>query len=370
MKKLLVLCLCLSLLLCGCGDAALPEETEPAAGETTLPETTASVPEETTAETVAEATEQTTEPQPETFILTFAGDCTLGCKEAHFYYDVGYVKTVGSDYRYPFANVIEYFENDDFSMVNLENPLCDSGNPNLKKHAFRGPTEYVNILTQNSIQAVTIANNHSFDYGQAGYDSTLATLNAAGMPYVEADSSTIVTTDSGLTIGLYAVTYDHLDKEEIVAGITALAEDPEVDLVIFVPHWGIENTYRPNDTQIELAYAAIDAGADIVYGSHTHVLQYIEEYGDGIIYYSLGNFSFGGNSDPKDYDTAIVRQEVIREPDGTVRLGELTLIPCSISSEKYRNNYQPTPYPEDSEEYERVISKLDGSFTGPNLPND
>ena len=113
--------------------------------------------------------------------------------------------------------------------------------------------------------------------------------------------------------------------------------------------------------------AAIDAGANIVWGHHPHVLQPIEEYNGGIIYYSLGNFAFGGNSVPKDHDTAVLQQEIIREPDGSIHLGKLTIIPCSVSSIKERNNFQPTPYEEGSEEYKRVLSKLDGTYGGPNL---
>ena len=369
MKKLFVFLICLTLLLCGCGESDIPETTGATVSETVATEVVeASTVEETTVETVE--TTEATEPEPEYFTLTFVGDCTLGCPWDHISYGVAFVQTIGEDYGYPFRNVIDYFENDDFTMLNLEGPLCDSGTPANKKHAFRGPTVFTNILTQNSVQAVTLANNHAYDFGEAGYESTRNALTEAEVPFVEQDGTLIVTTESGLTIGMYAVMYDHLDKEEIVAAISALAADETVDLVVFVPHWGVENTYRPTDTQKELGYAAIDAGADIVYGSHTHVLQPIEEYNGGIIFYSLGNFSFGGNAYPKDYDTVLVQQQVIRDPDGTVRLGETTIVPCSISSESYHNNFQPTPYEEGTEEYDRALSKALGTFTGADLPWD
>ena len=117
-----------------------------------------------------------------------------------------------------------YFENDNFTIVNLEGALCDEGNPMQKKHVFRGPTAYVNILTQNSVEAVTIANNHSMDYGPKGYATTQTTLEAAGIPYVERDSSTLITTDSGLTIGLYGAVYYYLDVEDMTREIAALRE--------------------------------------------------------------------------------------------------------------------------------------------------
>lgn len=307
-----------------------------------------------------------TEPQEERFLLTFVGDCTFGSNPTNYFAGYGFIKTVGEDYRYPFQNVIDYFENDEFTMINLEGPLTDQGNPMVKKHTFRGPTSYVKILTENSVEAVTIANNHTLDYGQSGYDSTVATLSAAGVPYVERDASTVVTTENGLTIGIYGAVYYLLDVEDMTAEITALKEQG-CDLIIFAPHWGTEGTYRPTAQQTEVGHAAIDAGVDIVYGSHPHVLQPIEEYNGGILFYSLGNFSFGGNGYPQDYDTALLQQEVIRDAQGNVTLGELTIVPCNVSSVAGRNNFQPTPYAEGGEEYSRVLSKLDGSFPGPNL---
>lgn len=351
MKKTVFILLLLPLLLAGC------RREEPVL-ETTAPATTAvmaPIP-ETTAET-----EPVTEAQSERFLLTFAGDCTLGASPANYYADCGFIKTVGDDYGYPFRNVIDYFENDEFSMVNLEGVLADEGNPVPKKHNFRGPAAFVDILTESSIEAVTLANNHTMDYGPKAYDATLETLEQAGIPYVERDSSAIVTTKNGLRIGLYAMVYYKLDVEDMVSEIAALKEQ-SVDLIIVAPHWGIEKTYTPTPEQESVGRAAIDAGADIVFGSHPHVLRPVEHYGDGVIFYSMGNFAFGGNSRPDDFDTAFIQQEVIREPDGTVHLGELTIIPACVSSVSGGNNYQPTPYEPGAEAYERALAKLGGSF--------
>lgn len=358
MKKL-VCFLLTALLLAGCGQSPA----EPTAVETTVPETTVPVTEvlSTVPDTVP------TEPPAERFLLTFVGDCTLGANPSNTYAGVGFVKTIGEDYRYPFRNVIEWFENDECTFLNLEGPLTDVGNPMQKKHAFRGPTAYISILTENSVEAVSIANNHTMDYGQKGYESTVATLEGAGIPFVERDNTCIVTTENGLKIGLYGAVYYVLDEEAIVAGITALKEQ-NCDLIIFAPHWGVEGTYQPTAQQTRLGHAAIDAGADIVWGSHPHVLQPIEAYNGGMIYYSMGNFSFGGNGYPRDYDSALLQQEILREADGTVSLGEVTIVPCNVSSVPDRNNYQPTPYESGTDGYSRVLQKLDGSWTGANLP--
>ena len=355
MKKILSFLLA-ALLLAGCAG-----ESEPVAVTTAVTEPAVTVQ--------TEPATEPTEPPERHYTFTFAGDCTFGCLPQHISAGYAFPMTVGEDYGYPFRNVLEYFQNDDFSMVNLEGVLGDKGRKMGKRYNFRGDAAYVNILTENSVEAVTLANNHSLDYGKEGYAETKAILEEAGVPYVEANSSTLVTLEGGLVVGIYATVYNSIDEDALITGIRSLKEQG-ADLVIYAPHWGRENTFRPNAEQIRLGRAAIDAGADIVYGAHPHVLQPVEEYENGVIFYSLGNFSFGGNMYPKDYDTAIIQQEVVLASDGTVTLGERTCIPCSASSIDKRNNFQPTPYEPGTAAYDRVLSKLDGSYDGPNLAVD
>lgn len=332
--------------------------------------TTVPVTEETTEATTEETTEATTEPIPteERFVLTFVGDCTLGSTKAKASTSGSFIQTIGEDYDYPFANVREYFENDDFTMANLEVVLADSGVAADKTFAFLGPTAYTNILSGSSVEAVTLANNHTLDFGADGYASTKQALEDDNISYVEQNGSMMFTTESGLCIGVYAGAFK-IDTADMRSEFAKMRENG-AEIIVAAFHWGNEGSYRPTTDQKTYAHAAIDAGADIVYGHHSHVLQKIEEYGDGIIYYSLGNFSFGGNHFPRDMDSAILQQEVIRDVDGTIRLGELTIIPVSISSMEKQNNFQPTPYEEGSEEYERTLTKLDGTFTGADLVVD
>ena len=174
--RFLPVCILLALLLTGCGHAA-PETTAP-----TLPETQAAATQPTqTSQPETLPTE--TQPAEEHFLLTFAGDCTFGSNPTNYYAESGFIKTVGDDYAYPFANVIDYFAGDEFSMVNLEGPLCDEGNPVQKKHVFHGPTAYVNCLTENSIEAVTVANNHSMDYSHNGLLATTKYLKQEDMNF-------------------------------------------------------------------------------------------------------------------------------------------------------------------------------------------
>ena len=346
--------------LTGCGAAKIEPETAALLSEV-VPETAAIQP------TVPETQPETPPaPQEEHFLLTFVGDCTLGANPTNYYALSGFVKTVGEDYDYPFRNVLSYFEEDDATFANLEGALADAGNPADKTHTFRGPTAYSQILTGSSVDVVTLANNHSMDYGQSGYDSTRQTLESAGIPYVERDSSCLITLDGGLKIGLYGMVYYALEVQDMEAEIAALREQG-AELVIMAPHWGTEGTYRPTQQQVDIGHAAIDAGADIVWGSHPHVLQPIEEYYDGVILYSMGNFCFGGNGAPEDLDSVLVQQEIVRSPDGEISLGTRKIVPCTIGSEAGKNNFQPTPMEVGTEEYKRVLSKLSGTFQGPDL---
>lgn len=343
----------------------LPQQADPSEGPTEDPEDpTAPSSQSTEPSQDTEPTE--TEPREQRYVLTFVGDCTLASSQDKYHSTGSFIKTIGEDYAYPFRNVVQFFENDDFTMVNLESVLADEGRAaGGKTFTFKGPTAYTQILTSSSVEAATLANNHTEDYGKDGYASTTAALESAGVAFVEKDGTLLFTTESGLTIGIYAAAFT-VDTEDMTASIAELREQG-AEIVVCAFHWGNEGQYRPTSEQQNDGHAAIDAGADIVYGSHPHVLQRIEEYNGGIIYYSLGNFSFGGNHFPRDMDSVIVRQEVIRREDGTVELGELRLIPVSISSMSNQNNFQPTPYEEGTKEYDRTLSKLDGTFTGPDL---
>ncbi len=354
MKKLSLL-LALLMILSGCGGEASAQPS--------------SVPVQTTlAATEAPATEpaaepETTLPPDQHFLLTFAGDCTLGSQDSTLYAGWGFVKTIGEDYGYPFRNVMDFFGTDDFTMVNLEGVLGDAAGAMPKAHNLHGPAEFVNILTEGSVEAVTLANNHTYDYGEEGYADTKAILEAAGVPYVEGKSTLLHTTPSGLTLGIYAEEYNNMDMDRLKEAVARLRE-AGAEVVIYALHWGQEYDYYPQPHQVDWAHEAMDAGVDILYGSHPHVLQLYESYNGRPIFYSLGNFSFGGNMYPGDLDSAVAQVEVIRHGDGTVTLGEISLIPVSISSVPDRNNFQPTPCQEGSEQYQRILDKLAGLWKG------
>lgn len=332
----------------------------------TKPTAESGIPSDTPETTPSPTPEPTPEPTPQEFTLNFIGDIT---PDAVAYYRgsaAAYQNVVTpDDLGYVFAKTVQYFEDDDFTMANFECTLTERGEARDKNFTFRAPPEYVDILTEGSVEFVTLGNNHVLDYGQEGYDDTKATLDGAGIGYAGRDEYSIYETASGLKIGVYAVSFPD-STSQIEKGIAALKSEG-AEFIIAAIHWGDEGAYDVNKNQLTWGHAAVDAGADVVYGSHPHTLQPIEVYNGHYIFYSMGNWSFGGNTNPRDKDTFIARLTVTRDGSGECSVTDVELIPCASSGVTDGNNYQPVPYEEGSEEYERTISKLEGTFTGSNL---
>lgn len=337
-------------------------------------ETQTAVPAETGKITIPEATETpapepTPTPAPEYYHLSFVGDCTFGSVAG---LPGGYLSVVNGDYAYPFAKTVQFFRDDDFTMANLECTLTEETSARGKTFVFRAPADYAKILTEGSVEFVTLANNHVLDYGQKGYDDTKAAVEAVGVGYAGRDEWALYETEKGMVIGVYAVSSFGNQKEnaeapELIRKGIAAVRAAGADFVIAALHFGDEGSYQSNEVQRQQAHAAIDAGADFVYGSHPHTLQPMEIYEGKLIVYCMGNWSFGGNTNPRDKDTFILKMTVRQDPDGAVNVEEYTVIPCASSGETGRNNYQPVPYAEDDEGYQRVMDKLGGDFKGANL---
>lgn len=364
-----ILCMLLAaLLLSGCTGTQTPAATTVTAATTAAP----TVPPTTAAPTTPPTTPGPTVPpttavQPERFLLSFAGDCTLAGNHGNEDNYGTYTKVVGKNYDYPMSNVKHIFEADDLSLVNLECALTESDPTEeemveLETHRFRfrGPPDYANILSRSSIEFASCANNHSLDYGKQGLSDTKQALKDANVAFASFGSPTVVTTESGLKVGIFAISF--LVNQSQLENIVKQLRRQEVEVIIMSIHWGEEKVYLPSQAQQNMAHWAIDAGVNIVYGHHSHTLMPIEAYNGGIIYYSLGNFSFGGNFNPADKDTAIIQQEILRYPDGTVILGDTTAIPCRVSTLENWNDYRPTPYEPEHEGYQRAFDKLSGNF--------
>ena len=286
------------------------------------------------------------------------GDCTLGT-DVNFNQDTSlnaYYNAQGADYF--FQNVRSILSEDDLTIVNMEGTLTDSDQRENKTYAFKAPPEYASILSGSSVEAANLANKHSHDYGSQSYTDTIAALEGAGVSTFGDDRAKILEI-KGVKVGLTGIyeLADHLKKKQQVKENIAALKEAGAQLIIVNFHWGIEREYLPNDTQKKLAHLAIDEGADLVIGHHPHVLQGVEKYKDKYIAYSLGNFCFGGNSNPEDKDTMIFQQTFTFKKGVVQKNDDIQMIPCSLSSATGYNDYCPTPLEGDSKQ--RVLDKIE-----------
>lgn len=202
----------------------------------------------------------------------------------------------------------------DLAMVNNEFPYSTRGvqAPD-KQFTFRVHPSYVSILSDAGVDLVTLANNHVLDYGTDALSDTFQTLDDAGIAYAGAGKSLkraaklIRKKVNGHTFGFLAASRVFPDIswniENAQPGVLS-AYDParllaavqdarsQCDFLCVYVHWGIERNTTPEEYQISMAHALIDAGADAVIGAHPHVLQGVEYYKGKPVFYSLGNFIF------------------------------------------------------------------------------
>lgn len=287
------------------------------------------------------------------------GDCTLGTDESfNTMTNFNAFETVNGK-SYFFKNVKEILAADDVTFANLEGTFTTETTREMKEYAFKGKPEYTEILQDGSIDVVTLANNHSSDYGEQSLEDTKGYLTAADIDYCMGDTIVMKEVNGIQTafIGIY-VLKDGLGRETQVQETIARAKEQGAQLVIVAFHWGSEKATAPDETQTTLAHLAVDCGANLVVGHHPHVLQGIEKYNGVYIVYSLGNFCFGGNSTPSDMDTMIFQQTFTITEGTVVDDDQIAVVPCSISSTPNYNNYQPTPA--QGTEAERIIEKING----------
>ena len=298
--------------------------------------------------------------------ISATGDVTMGN-----YVGQGYERTFNQmfdqeGYDYFLKNVRDYFAADDMTIVNLEGTLTTSEDlaPG-RTFNIKGDPSYTNILHEGEVEVVGMDNNHRRDFGEQGVKDTVNALETAEIPYAYGENLGFYEV-KGVKIGWVSV--NALSGGESVAstlenGIKKLRE--ECDIVLACCHWGIERDYYPTGYQRDLGKNCIDWGADLVIGHHPHVLQGMEEYKGKIILYSLGNFCFGANKNPADKDSMIYQQtfkfQKVTTWDGNVTVNRLDnfdakMIPCSISSVTYRNDYCPTPL--EGSEGQRVIDRM------------
>lgn len=292
-------------------------------------------------------------------MLTFTGDALLGSEDRLRANENSFDSVVAAQgYAYPLANFCELFSQDDYTTVNLESVLKDDSTDKLdgRLYNFRGPTGFVNILLAASVEHANIANNHYIDYGVSGRRSTRDTLQRAGIAYSGYTYTHIFEKD-GVKIGFAGIRESmwHQNRATMTNEIKALKK-AGCDYIVYACHWGTEYAENHNDIQKLMATYAIDAGADCVIGTHPHVVQGVEVYNGKPIFYSLGNFVFGGNLNPTDYDGLVV--QLTLHFDHQVCDGvQARLIPILTSGvQDGTTNFQPVMA--EGEEKDRILNRI------------
>jgi poly-gamma-glutamate synthesis protein (capsule biosynthesis protein) len=335
------------------------------------------------------ASAKSTPPRPITLVA--GGDVTLG---AHYEEWVDGLRAKGQSGPvvdgWGFSEVKPLFAGADLVLVNLECPFTTRGEPIPKNFNFRAKPSTVSVLVDAGVRVVSLANNHLMDYGADGVADTIATLDGAGIAHfgaganlAEARRPAIVQV-GGLRIAFlgYLILGEKHPEPAVVwatettAGVAGHPSDwtavermvredvaaakGQADLVIPFFHWGREGSKGPDAYQIALAKAAVESGAAAVLGSHPHVLHGMERIGKAPVFYSLGNFVFGGNWNPRDKDSVLLKARF----DRNGYLGA-ELFPLRTD----RSPERPIqPYPLTGADAEAVMRRLrtaSASFTTP-----
>lgn len=235
------------------------------------------------------------EPIPESVSVLFLGDMM---------FDRGVRVKAGSvGYGAIFGLATTTIENHDLTIANLEGPitsfkskLINESGKAISGFQFTFDNKVAPALKNVGIDIVSLANNHTDNFGQEGLDQTRKILSENDVMYFggptnnpEYMATTTCVNDICIgVIGWHEFAYKN--DEFVLSKIKEIR--PMVDYLVVYPHWGDEYVLSPNKKQIQLAHSWIDAGADVIVGHHPHVVQSVEMYKDKYIFYSLGNFIF------------------------------------------------------------------------------
>jgi poly-gamma-glutamate synthesis protein (capsule biosynthesis protein) len=255
-------------------------------------------------------------------------------------------------YDYPFAATAKTLRQGDIVIGNLEAPVAAAGDEfTAKKFRFKLDPKAAPALKNAGFTHLSLANNHILDFGEEGLRQTVRILGMQGLDFsgagadLAAARKAIITEVKGVKIAI--LSYSLVYPEEFFAGTDRAGTAPgyaplftaditaakkAADYVIVSFHWGGEGLDKPKPYQKSAGHRAIDAGADIVIGHHPHVLQGIEYYRSGVIFYSLGNFAFGSMS--RSADRSIIARITLE--DG---IKEVEIIPLNVLNSDVR--FQP-----------------------------
>lgn len=278
--------------------------------------------------------------EDEEIVMVFAGDIYMSDYVLKAYNEDGIDGIVSSELK-------EEMINADIAMANQEFAFSTGGTkaPN-KQYTFRVDPKYSKAFEEMGLDIVSLANNHSLDYGEIALQDSMKTLEDIKIKYVGAGNNIKEARETkyfdvknkkiAYLAASRVIPVTEWNAGENKPGLfttydpTRLIEEIKVakensDYVVVYVHWGIEKNTHPESYQRNMAKQYIDAGADLVVGSHPHVLQGIEYYNGKPIVYSLGNFIFYNTIN----QTALLKVTIDKDNNTSIRL-----LPCVASNAK------------------------------------
>ena len=288
-----------------------------------------------------------------TFTLATTGD--IMCHNTNFQ-DAYNSSTKSYDFSYYFTDIMQYIEEADITVGNLETTLSGAKRGYSGYPTFNTPEILAKNLKSAGFDVVSTANNHCIDKGYLGIESTIDFLDDAGLAHTgtfksKKDQETILIKNvKGVNIAFLSFTYGtngipipkdktyavNLIDKKLIKSQIELAKKEKPDLICVSMHWGIEYQTKANKEQENLADYLFENGVDVILGNHSHVPQQMEKRKiklddgttkDGFVIYSLGNFMANQN---KQYtnDSAILKIEITKhKEDGKISIDKATYTP-------------------------------------------
>lgn len=297
--------------------------------------------------------------------LSFTGDMILATNKDTHYSGALREYAATRDPSYFLEKVRHIFEADDFTISNVENVFSDRAlTPVYKDYSpafwFIAPTANINILAGSGIEGAMIANNHIRDYGQEGYNDSVAAITNAGMQY--GDASRIMYFEKGgyVISVICSGMWGEYQANNIINLMKTAQQHSHYQVVIF--HGGTEKIHEPEEWKRRAARKLVDNGADLVVGGHPHVLQPREVYNGVEIIYSIGNFCYGGHRYPENR-TVIYQMTLTVGKDMTLRSSSSNIIPCYVYTGSI-NNFQPAIV-DDETIKNRILDFMNGLIPSP-----
>ena len=273
-------------------------------------------------------------------VMLFVGDIMLSRS-------VGSRTKIMGDYKYPFLEAGDILRSADLTFGNLEGPISDRGHDQGSIYSFRADPQVIEGLTFAGMDVLSLANNHIWDWGRDALLDTVSILEGvditpvgAGANYEQANKHALFNVGNA-KVAILA--YTNLLPESLGASnetpglsdfdlnrmemiVSDLSEKGY--LVVVSMHWGDEYEALSNNSQKNIARNLVDVGADLIVGHHPHVVQELEQYGNGWIAYSLGNFIFDQTFSADTMRGAALKVELNGE-----RINNVSLLPINISSD-------------------------------------